>query len=161
MNKLLLAASVVVVAAASAATPAPAQPVHDPLAEEMVRAIPDPRQIEEIAPVMDRMVGAMLDVEVGPLLDAADPYRRRPDHGMAGRTLGELGRGGDPGFEHRLRSSIYGATSDMSRMMHAFAAAAPGLARSVRQMEDAIGSAMIDYRRSRNDLPPPPEEDWD
>ena len=38
---------------------------------------------------------------------------------------GQIGRRDDPYFEERLRSSIYGTTADMGRMMEGFAAAAP------------------------------------
>ena len=87
-----------------------------------------------MAPALDRLLGALLTVDVGPIIDAADPYRRRPDYGRPGRTLGALGSRDDPYFEDRLRSSIYGTTADIGRMMGAFAAAAPALARSLREI---------------------------
>jgi hypothetical protein len=149
MYKLLIAA-----AAAAATAPALGQPAPDPLEDEIVRAIPPQEEVEAMAPALDGMVGALLNVDVGPILDAADPYRRRPGYGRPGRTLGELGRRDDPYFEDRLRSSIYGATSDMSRMMGAFAAAAPGLAHSVREMERAMDAAIDDYHRRRGDRDP-------
>jgi hypothetical protein len=143
MHKLLIAA-----AAAALAAPAVAQaPVTDPLEEEIVRSIPHPGEVEAMAPVLDRSVGALMEFDVGPLVDAADPYGRRPGYGMPGRTLRELGRRDDPYFEERLRGSIYGATADVSRMMGAFAAAAPSLARSVRELEQALGTAIDQYDR--------------
>ena len=148
MYKLLIAA-----AATAFAAPAFAQdaaPV-DPLEEKIVRAIPEPEQIEAMAPALDRLFAALLTVDVGPIIDAADPDRRRPDYGRSGRTLGALGRRDDPYFEERMRSNIYGATADMGRMMGAFAAAAPSLARSLREMERALGTAMDDYRRRADD----------
>ena len=41
-----------------------------------------------MAPTLDRMMGVLLNVDVGPLIDAADPYRRRPGYGRPGRTIG-------------------------------------------------------------------------
>ena len=138
----------VAAAAAALALPAAAQPqlYEDPLADEIVRAIPPAEQIERMAPALDRMIGALMNVEVGPLIDAVDPYRRAPDYGRPGRTLGELGRRDDPYFEDRVRSSLYGATSEMSRMTGAFAAAAPALARALREMERAMADATGEYR---------------
>jgi hypothetical protein len=104
-----------------------------------------------MAPALDRSVGALMNVDVGPLIDAADPWRRRPGYGRPGRTLGALGRRDDPYFEERVRSSIYGATADIGRMMSAFAAAAPALARSLREVERAMDAAIGDYDRRRDD----------
>jgi hypothetical protein len=152
MHKLLIAAAV-----AALAAPAAAQ-APDPLEDEIVRVIPDPGQVEAMAPVLDRSLDVLMTLDVGPIMDAADPYRRRPDYGAPGRTLGELGRRDDPYFEQRLRGSIYGATADMSRMMGAFAAAAPALARSLRELERALGTAIEDYER-RPGTEPYPDDD--
>ena len=116
--------------------------------------MPDPRDVEAMAPVLDRSLGALMALDLGPILDAADPYGRRPDYGRPGRTLRDLGRRDDPYFEERLRGSIYGATADMSRMMGAFAAAAPALSRSLRELEVAMGAALDDYHRRRGDGDP-------
>ena len=82
MRKLVL-----LIGAFALAAPVAAQaPVFDEsLDDEMVAAIPAPEEVEAIAPVMDAMAGALLDVDVGPLIDAADPTRRRYDHGRPGR----------------------------------------------------------------------------
>jgi len=167
MHKLLTA-----LAAAALAMPAAGQaPAPDPLEDErdrswvhaaddpaaaIARVIPPAGQVEAMAPALDRMLGALLHVDVGPILDAADPWRRGPDYGRPGRTLSDLARRDDPYFEERLRGSIYGATSDMARMMDGFAAAAPGIARAAREMERAIDAAADEYRRGRG-----PDGDWD
>ena len=148
MHKLIIVAAAAAVAAPAFAQPAP--PV-DPLEEEIVRSLPDRDEVEAMAPALDRLLSAFLTVDVGPIIDAADPNRRRPDYGRPGRTLGAIGRRDDPYFEDRLRSNIYGATEDMSRMMGAFAAAAPAFARSLREMENAFGAAIEDYHRRRGD----------
>ena len=146
MQKLLIAAAAAALAA-SAAAQAPVAP--DPLEQDIVRAMPDPREVEAMAPVLDRSVEALMGLDVGPIIDAADPYRRKPDYGAPGRTLRELGRRDDPYFEERLRGSIYGSTAEISRMMGAFTAAAPALARSFRELERALGTAIEDYDRRR------------
>lgn len=165
MHKLLIAA----VAAAACATPAVAQrePIFDErMDDEIVRAIPPAEEIEAMAPALDRSLGALLDVDVGPILDAADPYRRRPGYGRPGRTLRELGRRDDPDFDRRLRSSIYGATTDMARMADALAVAAPALRRSLGELERSMAVAIDDYHRRHGDprddreYVPIPDEDY-
>jgi hypothetical protein len=147
MHKLLIAAAV----AAFAAPALAAEPYDDRLEEEIRRAIPPSEQVEAMAPAMDAMVGALLGVDVGPIMDATDPFRRRYDHGRRGRTLGALGARDDPYFEQRIRGSIYGATADMGRMVDAVGAAAPALARSLREVERAMDHAIEDYERRRDD----------
>lgn len=148
MNKLWIVA-----AATALAAPAPsfAQPSEDPLADDIVRAIPPAEEVEAMAPALDRSVGALMDVDVGPILDAADPWRRHPGYGRRGRTIGALAGRDDPYFEARVRSSLYGATADIARMMQAFGAAAPALARSLREVERAMDAAIGDYHRRRGD----------
>ena len=146
MHRLLIAA------AAAFAAPAFAQDAGpDPLEDEIRRAVPPAAQVEAMAPALDRSVGVLMNVDVGPILDAADPWRRRPGYGRRGRTIGALASRDDPYFEARVRSSIYGATADIGRMMHAFGAAAPALARSLREIERAMGAAIDDYHRGRAD----------
>ena len=147
MHKLLIAA-----AAAAFAAPAFAQgAAPDPLEDEIRRAIPPAGEVEAMAPALDRSLGALMNVDVGPILDAADPWRRRPGYGRRGRTIGALAGRDDPYFEERVRSSLYGATADIARMMHAFGAAAPALARSMREVERAMDVAIDDYHRRRGD----------
>jgi len=134
------------IAAFCLAGPALAQDDGDLIARDIQRSIPHPAEIEAIAPVVDRMTGALLDVEVGPMIDAVDPYHRRPGYGRPGRTLGALAARDDPYFEDRLGDSIYSSSENLGRVMGAFGAAAPALARSLRQFQAAIGAAVADYR---------------
>jgi hypothetical protein len=127
----------------------------DPLERDIVRAIPPAEEIEAMAPALDRALSALLSVDVGPILDAADPARRRYDHGRPGRTLGRIGSHGDPRFEERMRGSVYRSTEDIARMSGAFAAAAPSLARSLRDLQAALAAANADYHRRG------PGRDWD
>lgn len=142
MHKLLIA-----VAAAAFAGSALAQvpPSRDPIEDEIARAMPSPGQVEAMAPVLDRSMGALMNMDVGPLMDAVDPYRRSPEYGRPGRTIGQLGRRDDPYFEQRLHSQIYAGTAQMGRMMGALSAATPALARSMREFERAIGTAVGQY----------------
>ena len=149
MRKLLIATAASLLLAAPAA--AQDDPVFDAeLDADIEAAIPPGEEIEAMAPTIDRMTGALLDVDVGPVLDAADPYRRR--HWRGRRTLGDLAGRDDPYFELRLRESIYGTTAGMAAMMDAFAAATPAVRRSLREAERAIDRAIQESRyRGRDD----------
>jgi hypothetical protein len=131
----------------AAAVPAAAQPPASPGGK-----------VAAIAPALDRATGIMLDLDVGPIIDAADPYGRGR-YQRRHRTLRDIARRDDPYFEQRLRGQIYGTTAAMARMIDAFAAAEPALRRSVRDMEREIDLAVRDARGP----PPPPEvdDDWD
>lgn len=136
------------IAAALAAAPAVAHPADD---EDFARAVPSSRDVAAMAPALDRMVGALLEVDVGPVMDAADPYARHPGYGRPGRSLGALGRSRDPYFDRRWRDALYGSTAEIGVMMESFAAAAPALRRSLREVENSIAGAVDDYRARRAD----------
>jgi hypothetical protein len=149
MRKLLIAAAA---GAMFAATPALAQ--EEPVFEEDGYAefedvLPPGEEVEAMAPAIDNATGALLDVDVGPVIDAVDPYRRQRWRGR--RTLGDLARRDDPYFDLRLRDSIYGTTAQLGRMMDAIAAATPAMRRSLYEMERAIDRAARDYRYRRGD----------
>ena len=139
----------ILIAAAAAFLPAPA------LAQQM----PSGAEIEAMAPAIDRMTGALLDIDVGGFIDAADPYARRPGYGRPGRTVGAMARRRDPHFDARLRGSIYGGTAQAGRMMDAFAAAMPALRQSLDQARVGIAAAIDDYHRG---VPPGAVDDgWE
>ena len=117
-------------------------------ASALAQNVPSGAEIEAMAPALDRMTGALLDVDVGGFIDAADPYARRPGYGRRGRTVGAMARRRDPHFDARLRGSIYGGTARAARMMDAFAAAMPALRRSLDEARAAIHGAAEDYHRA-------------
>jgi hypothetical protein len=114
-------------------------------------------KVAAMAPAMDRATGALLDLDIGPILDAADPYHRRP--AVRHRTLRDIARRDDPYFEQRLRGRIYGTTAAMARMADAIAAATPAMRRSLDRMKYEIDAAARDARQP---LPPGDADDgWD
>ena len=152
-------------AAALLAAPAAAQPEPRPFDERDVRAaLPSPGEIRAMGGAMDRMIGALMSIDVGPIMDAADPQRRNPNYGRPGRTLGDMGRRDDPYFDERVRAGVHGATEGLEQMVGAFATVAPQLQRSIEEMSRSIEGAM-------RSVPPPPDrgyypddrygEDWD
>src|SRR6185295_2453327 len=108
-------------------------------------------QIRSYAPAVDRATDAFLDIDLGPLLDAVDPYRR---HGP--RTLRDMARRDDPDFDRRLRASIYGNAAAMGRVADAIAAAQPALRQAAEQIERGMAGA-IDAAEGP---PPPDDEDY-
>jgi hypothetical protein len=140
MRLLLIAA-----ASALAAVPASAQP-------------PRPsEQIQDYAPAIDRAADAMLNLDLGPILDAVDPYR--PHYR---RTMRDMARRNDPDFERRMHATIYGTAATMGRAADAFAAAEPALRRAITQFERDMAAAMAvppPYRPEDRPPPPPPRDD--
>jgi hypothetical protein len=140
MRKVLIAAA----AATLIAVPASAQ-------------APRPRPseaIEAYAPALDRTTEALLNVDLGPLLDALDP--RRPHYD---RTLRDIARRDDPDFDRRMRASIYGNSARIGRAADAIAAAEPALRHAVDQLQRDMDAAI-------NAPPPGPppgdaDDDWD
>lgn len=115
----------IAVIAALVAAPAIAQPARPG------------EQIEAYAPAVDRTADALLNLDVGPILDALDPYRPHPHH-----TLREMARRDDPEFEHRLHRSIYTSAALAGRTANAVAAAEPALRRALHQFERDMDAAL-------------------
>jgi hypothetical protein len=144
MRPILIAPMLIVFATSFVAAPAAAQP-------------PRPsEQIQDYAPAIDRSADALLNLDLGPILDAVDPYR--PHHR---RTLRDMARRDDPDFERRMHATIYGTAATMGRAADAFAAAEPALRRAVTQFERDMEAAMAapPPRRHPDDRPPPPARD--
>ena len=137
MRTLIIAATAL--AAALAATSAGAQPYPDPRDEAIARAIPPAAEIEAMGETLARVADALMDVDIGPVVDAIDPegrgYRRE-------RTLGEMASRDDPYARERMRDEIAGASVGLGAMAQELAVLAPVLRRSLEdaahRMEDAI-----------------------
>ena len=154
MRKLIIAASALAFAA-----PAAAQP-HDPRDEEIVRALPHPGEVEEIADTVGRVAEAILDVPIGPIADAVDPYRRRHHRD---ETLGDVASRDDPYVRERIRDQVGAATVGLGVAIEELAVLTPVLRRSLedatRRMEDAIEHGR---RRSRDrDYDRDYDRNWD
>ena len=140
MRKLIIAASVVALAAPALAA---AQPYPDPRDEEIERALPRDGEIEHVGRTMEDVTDAILDVDVGPVVDAIDRSRGYPPRRYRDRTLGDIASRDDPYARERIRDDIAAASADMTVMVERLARLAPVLRRSVedleRSMEDALG----------------------
>jgi hypothetical protein len=148
MRRILIGAALLGLAA-----PAGAQQVFTPeMDEEIVRSVPPAEEVEAMGEALDRVLGAVLDMPIGPLVDAieaADPDRRAyRRHVPRDRTVGEVASRDDPYFEERVRDSIHGTTAAMGSAMEQIAIAAPALRRALGEMERNVERA-IDESRAR------------
>ena len=151
MRKLIIAASILACAA-----PVAAQSYPDPHDDDIVRALPHPGEVEELGDTVGRVADAIMDVPVGPIADAVDPYHRGRHRD---ETLGDIARRDDPYARERMRDEIGAATVGLSAALEQIAIVTPALRRSLedatRRMEDAIDGrgrySDRDYRRDDRD----------
>lgn len=94
-------------------------------------------RIRDYAPAIDRTAEAMLNLDLGPILDAADPGRYHGRH-----TLRAMAPRDDPNFERRLHATVYGTAARMGAAADAIAAAEPALRRTFYQLQQDIGLAI-------------------
>jgi hypothetical protein len=138
-------------AAIALAAPAAAQDVS-PADKDLVRAVPPPERIEEVADAVHGVVGAVMDMPIGPLVDAidrADPRGRAYRRGPRERTVGEMASRNDPYFEDRLHDSIEGATASAGVIAEEVAIAAPEMRRALDRIEQDVDRAIEDARVRR------------
>jgi hypothetical protein len=141
VRKPLLFSALMVLAA-----PALAERAHDRDDADIAAALPPPEAVEQTGEAMQRMLDAMMDIRVGPLLDAVDPARPR-HRGSRDDTLGEMASRDDPYFEERMDRTVDAVTVGMGEMMARMAALAPVLRDTMEDVEQRIDDAM-------GDLPP-------
>lgn len=150
MRRILIGAAALALAGPAAAHPAQHA---DPRDREIVRSIPHPAEVEAVGRSVDRVVGALLDVPIGPLvdaIDAADPGGRRDRRPhRRDETLGDLAADGDPYFEERLSNQIRGVTAGMGVMAEQLAVMAPEMRRAIERAGHDIERAIDDARDAR------------
>jgi len=142
LRKLIIAASLCALAASAAALP----PRHPgPADARVARRLPPPAEIEAMGDAMTRVADALMAIDVGPVGDALDPYRR------PGRreTLGRVVTHGDPYARDRIHRSIGSTSAGMAAAVNELAIMTPILARSIedaaRRIDDAARAGA--YRR--------------
>jgi hypothetical protein len=149
MRKLIIA-----VTALAAAAPAFAQPRYDPpeygaRGDDIVRRLPPPQEIERIGDSLGAATDALMDVDVGPIADALDPYHRHYRRGP--ETLGDLAGRRDPYARERIRGEIGAVTVGLGAAMQQMAVMTPILRRSledsIRRIDDAIDQGRNSYQR--------------
>jgi hypothetical protein len=146
MRNLILAAGAIALAA-SAAEAQSSSSFPPEMDDEIVRSLPAPEVMEEMAHGVGRAAEAVLDVPIGRVVRAIDPTKRvHPDE-----TLGDLARRDDPYARERIRHSIGGLAAGMGEMMASVAVVAPALRRSLADLEQNLDRAMRESRERRYD----------
>ncbi|MEA3037112.1 MAG: hypothetical protein QOH04_2889 [Sphingomonadales bacterium] len=161
MRNLVLAAGLLALAAPAAAQPRPHHPApYPPPRPRIEDRLPRPYEVERIGTMIERVTDALLDVDVGPVADAIDPYRRyeprRPE------TLGELATRRDPYARRRLHNEIEDTSAGLGAATSELAAMTPLLraeiANTARRIDDAVRESRIrrdrDYERDYRDEEP-------
>jgi hypothetical protein len=143
LRKLIIA-----VGALAAAAPLAAQPRPDPRDEDSVRALPQREEIKEIGETMARVTDALMDIDIGPIIDAVEGRRHTSRHR---ETLGDIATRGDPHGRERIRDQVAIATVGVGAAAEQVAVMTPVLRRSLedaaRRMEEAMAQGRRDVER--------------
>jgi hypothetical protein len=147
VRKLIIAMSALAVAAPAAAQP----PRPDPRDEALVRRIPPPEQIERMGDAIARVTDALMDIDIGPIVDAIDPAARRYRRGP--ETLGDLATRGDPYARERIRDEVGAATVGLGAAAEQMKVVTPVIRQSIEdaaaRMEEAMERSRERIRRDR------------
>lgn len=107
---------------------------------EFAPPVVHPGQVRAMGGAMDRLLGAVMDLPIGGIAAAIDPYGRGGYHPRA--TVRDMATRDDPYAEARLRAGIRGATRGVGAMSHALARMMPVLERSIQEVEREVEAAM-------------------
>jgi hypothetical protein len=99
-----------------------------------------PGQVRAMGGAMDRLLGAVMDLPIGGIAAAVDPYGRGGYH--PGATVRDMATRDDPYAEARMRAGIRGATRGVGAMSQAIARMMPVLQRSLDEVGREIEGAM-------------------
>jgi hypothetical protein len=152
LRKFLITVAVLAIAAPAAAQ----QAADTAVDEEIVRNLPSQEEFDRMGDAMGRIVGALLNIPVGPIVEAVDPGRRL-SRAERERTLGQMATRDDPHFEERMRGSVGAVTSNMSTMVRQLAVATPALRRALEQVQRDVAAATRDIPSARTETPPAEE----
>jgi hypothetical protein len=99
-----------------------------------------PGQVQAMGGAMDRLLRAVMDLPIGGIAAAVDPYGRSRYH--PGATVRDMATRDDPYAEARMRAGIRGATRGVGAMSQAIARMMPVLQRSIDEVGREIEGAM-------------------
>ena len=141
MRNFILATSMIALAAPAAqAQSSPSFPRE--MDREIVRSLPAPEEVEDMAGVAGRAAEAILDVPIGGVVRAIDPTRRVPRDA----TVGEMAGRDDPYLRERVRDSVDGLAVGMGDMIAQVAVIAPELRRALAGIEESLDRSLRNVR---------------
>ena len=119
-----------------------------------------PDSPERIGRQIDRLAEAIMDVDIGPVVDAIDPGARARG---APTSLGRLVDRRDPYARARMHQDIAATSAGLDVAAREAAAAAPILLQTLAQARRQIDAAAREARAraAYGDAPPPPPEAGD
>jgi hypothetical protein len=151
MRHLILAAGASALALLAAA-PAAAQPPR-PAAPPPHRLPPNP--VGQYGDRIGRVADAIMDIDLGPLVDAIDPGARTRG---TPRSLGDIATRRDPYARARMHEEIDATSAGLGAAARDAAVMAPLVRQALRQVTRDIDAATRDARaRYYDGAPPPPE----
>jgi hypothetical protein len=140
LRKLILAAGLL-----AAAAPLAAQPARRPV------PLPPPGAVGQMGDRVSDVADALMDVDVGPVVDAIDPGRPHRE-----RTLGDFASRRDPYARERMHDSIARTSARVNATAREIAIMTPMLLRSFEDARRRLAAAMnapIPRRDYRDDAP--------
>lgn len=146
MRPILLAASLLAFAAPAAYAQS-SQTFPREMDEEIVRSLPHPEEVEDIADTAGRAAEAILDVPVGGVVRAIDPSRRVSRDSTLEDVVGRR----DPYIRDRIRSSTADLALGMGDIVSQIAVMAPELRRALAGVEQSLERSMRDVRERRRE----------
>ncbi len=145
MRLYIFAASALAFAAPALAQSSPSFPQE--MDREIVRSLPAPGEVEDMAGAAGRAAEAILDVPIGGVVRAIDPTRRVPRDA----TVAEMAGRDDPYLRERVRDSVDGLAIGLGDMVGQVAVIAPELRRSLAGLEHSLERAMRTARDRNHD----------
>ena len=137
MRHFILAAGIIALAAPAAQAQS-SRSFPREMDRDIVRSLPAPEQVEDMAGVAGRAAEAILDVPIGGVVRAIDPTRRIPRDA----TVGEMAGRDDPYLRERVRDSVDGLAVGMGDMIAQVAVIAPELRRALAGVELSLERAI-------------------
>lgn len=148
-HSALTAAALACAAPAVAAEP-PAYPAGaDP---EIARSLPSPEVMDRAARTVDAVVGAVMNVPVGPIVEAANPGRKLSKRERS-QTVRDVATRDDPYAEERMRREMGAITAGMGDMAVQLAVITPILRQTVEDAQRRIEAATRDLPSRRAPTP--------
>jgi hypothetical protein len=105
----------------------------------------NPGQVQVMGGAIDRLLGAVMDLPIGGIAAALDPYGRSRHDPRT--TVRDMATRDDPYAEARIRAGVRGAARGVGAMSQALARVMPELERSIDEVGREIEAAMDEADR--------------